>query len=203
MGSGNLIYKNSKQAAKILEQANVFATRDVINEFGLIVTLSRFGREDTQIESLQRETQFKIKENQLTEAQEQIIQDKRLRFVETSTSLDEIESVQTELNLVRGYLQQLSSQSGNEERKNKYKQQEKELQQKLSELLQVNREKVNQLTSKQASLLTPSVDDNDDDFDALVNQARLELPDSKNTQKKLTSNQDSPSIDDDDQVIDV
>ncbi len=204
LGSGNLIYKNTKQAAKILDQANALISKDIINEFGLIVTLSRFGREDTQIELLQRETQFKIRANQLTEAQEQIIQDQRLRFVETSTSLDEIESVQTELNLVRGYLQQLSSQSGNEERKNKYKQQERELQQKLSELLQVNREKVNQLTSKQTSLLTPSVDDDDDDdFDALVNQAKLELPESKNTQKKLTSDQTLPSVDDDNQGIDV
>ena len=204
LGTGKLIYKDTKQAAKILQQVNVLAEKDVINEFGLIVTLSRFGREDTKIEELERANQFQTRAKELAEAQEQIIQDQNLRLVERSISLDEIGTVQKELSSVREYLQKLSSQSGNEERKNKYRQQEKELKQKLSELLQTNREKANKLISQQYSLLAPSVnDDDDDDFDALVNEAKLELQANKNTQNKLTSDQASPSVDDDDQVIDI
>ena len=204
LDSGKLIYKSTKQAAKILEQVNVFASRDVINEFGLIVTLSRFGREDTKIEELERETQLNIRANKLIEAQEQISQDQELRDFERSISLDEIKTVQKELSSVREILHKLSGQSGGEERKNKYRQQEEELQKKLSKLLEANREKANKLTSKQSALLAPSVnDDDDDDFDALVNEVKLELQASKNIQKKLTSDQASPSVDDDDQVIDI
>ena len=125
-------------------------------------------------------------------------EDKKLRDIERSISLDEIETVQKELELLRGHLQDLSTQPGNEERKNKYRQQEKELKQKLSELLQTNREKANKLISQQYSLLAPSVnDDENDDFDALVNEVKLELQASQNTQKKLTSDQALPSVDND------
>ncbi|MCH2049813.1 MAG: hypothetical protein MK289_15370, partial [Trichodesmium sp. ALOHA_ZT_67] len=63
---------------------------------------------------------------------------------------------------------------------------------------QTNKEKAHKLTSQQYSLLAPSVnDDDDDDFDALVNKVELELQASENTQKKLTRDQASPSVDND------
>jgi hypothetical protein len=171
LDSGELIYKSIKQAAKILKQVNVLASKDVINEFGLIVTLSRFGREETKIEKLERKTQSNIRKNNLIKAQEQITQDQKLRLVERSISLDEIETVQKELELLRGHLQDLSTQPGNEERKNKYRQQEKELKQKLSELLQTNIEKANKLISQQSALLAPR---GNDDFDDYVKKVNLE-----------------------------
>ena len=47
LGIENLIYKNTKEATKILKYANVLISRDIIDQFGLIVTLPRFRREDT------------------------------------------------------------------------------------------------------------------------------------------------------------
>lgn len=171
--SGNLIYKNTKpeQATLILKYANMLISKDIIEQFGLIVTLSRFGREDTETQELERETQSNIQAKELIKAQEQITQDQKLRLVERSISLDEIETVQKELELLRGHLQDLSTQPGNEERKNKYRQQEKELKQKLSELLQTNIEKANKLISQQSALLAPR---GNDDFDDYVKKVNLE-----------------------------
>ncbi|MDE5120955.1 MAG: hypothetical protein O4965_12935 [Trichodesmium sp. St19_bin1] len=146
-------------------------SKDIIEQFGLIVTLSRFGREDTKTQELERETQSNIQAKKLIKAQEQITQDQKLRLVERSISLDEIETVQKELELLRGHLQDLSTQPGNEERKNKYRQQEKELKQKLSELLQTNIEKANKLISQQSALLAPR---GNDDFDDYVKKVNLE-----------------------------
>ena len=173
MRSGNLIYKSTKpeQATLILKYANMLISKDIIEQFGLIVTLSRFGREDTKTQELERETQSNIQAKKLIKAQEQITQDQKLRLVERSISLDEIETVQKELELLRGHLQDLSTQPGNEERKNKYRQQEKELKQKLSELLQTNIEKANKLISQQSALLAPR---GNDDFDDYVKKVNLE-----------------------------
>jgi len=157
--STKLIYTTAEQAEKILEEVNKFAKQYVIREFGLIITILRFGRDDTEIERLKRETLQEIRADELQKFKEQMKNQKELRSISFNSSINQVEEIKAELAIVRSHLQNIATLPSVEERL-KYKQQEADLQRKLDEFLHTNQEASKQIISQQISTLAPSpVDD--------------------------------------------
>jgi hypothetical protein len=199
LSTKTLNYDTTQGLLKILGDANTLASTDIINSFGLLISIHRFEPSDTQLRIAQRNLQLANQIKVLTEANEQIEYDKTLRLVEKTISSNNINYLTQALQSTRELLQNLSTQVGNEERKNNLKQIECDLDSQLSKLTKEERDKSSERISTQIdqSIQLPA---KESDFDAFVQKNRVLLsdqsanPDLKASDKALT---------DEDQVIDV
>lgn len=167
LSTGTLNYDTTQGLLKILGDANTLASKDIMNGFGLLITIHRFEHSDTKLKEEQRELELADKMRVLAIANEQIRHDSQLRIAETSISLNDMKHLNQELESVRGFLEDLSTQVGNEERKNKLRQREVELKDQLSNLMKENRKKTSEITSQhiRESIKLPT---EESDFEAFV-----------------------------------
>ncbi|MCZ8244160.1 MAG: hypothetical protein O9323_21010 [Microcystis sp. LE19-131.1A] len=199
LSTRTLSYETTQGLLKILADANTLTSKDIINSFGLLISLHRLEISDTEKKAALRSLQLASEMKNIEEAKEQIHNDRGLRGIEIRTSLNDIEHLNQELELVREQLRSLSTQTGGEDRKNKLMEREKELNNKLSEAVKSNRNKASEITSQKTQQSMQSSTD-ESDFDALVQYSKASPPAES---KKLDSKTPSNSLSDDNQIIDV
>ncbi|NJL41381.1 MAG: hypothetical protein HC899_35245 [Leptolyngbyaceae cyanobacterium SM1_4_3] len=199
LSTETLNYATTKDLLKLLGDANTLASKDIINSFGLLVSIHRFESSDTELKKVQRRLQLTSGMKELEEADEQIQDDARLRLIERTISSNEMESLNQELESVRKQLDDLSTQAGNEKRKKELEQRNSVLRDKLFDLCEANRKKAAN-TVKQKMELSIKQPTEESDFDALVKETNTSLANSKSPSELQGNQRVLPT---DDQVIDV
>lgn len=190
----------TKGARKLLEDANNLVVPQVMQSYGLLVSLgSLISPYVHQLKAAQLDLHQAVEIKILEEAKEQIQNDSELRRIEKDISLNDITYLNQKLESVRGLLRDISTQAGGEERKKKLIEQEDELKSQLSALVETIRKKSTDITSTQMKRSIASSTD-ESDFDALVQDSRALLPEES---IKLDLKPPSKSLPNDDQVIDV
>lgn len=197
LSTSTLNYQTTKGLRKLLEDANALAFPKIMQKYGLIISIEGLEAPDTKLKTAQRDLQLASEMKILEEAREQIQNDSRLREIEINISFNSMTHLNQELELVRGLLRELSTQTGREEYKKNLTERESELDNQLSKLVTNNREKSANITSEQMKKsIKPSIEESD--FDALVQDSRALLPeeylklDSRLSNKPLP---DNPVID--------
>jgi len=194
-----LNYDTTKGLLKLLGDANTLASKDVINSFGLLVSIHRFEPSDTELKKAQRSRQLAMEMEVLAEVDEKIQDDIKLRLIKRNISLKEIESLNQELETVRGLLDNLITQVGNENRRSALETKNSALRDKLFALVTANRVEASK-TVKQKMELSIKPPAEESDFDDLVQGTKRSLKNSKSSSELQDSRRD---LSVDDQVIDV
>jgi ElaB/YqjD/DUF883 family membrane-anchored ribosome-binding protein len=197
--SETLIYQTLSQSEKLRENANTLARKYIVDEFGLLITIWRFSRKDTESQKNIRALQIQHTVEQLAEAQEQITNDAEWRKLEKEAALQQVRSLQQELKEVSSYLQDILVQEGNENEVSELEYKKSKLQQKVSELLKQIRNESSEIAKQriQSSVPLPS---EEDDLDALVTENKALLSDSNLNSQSQSATRRLQSID---EVIDV
>jgi hypothetical protein len=199
LSSSTLNYTTTKGLLKLLADANSLAGPKIMQNYGLLVSIEGLEAPDTQLKARQRELQLYSEIKILEEAEEEIKNDARLRENARNTSLNQMTHLNQELESVRGLLQALITQPGGEERKKQLREREKELNNQLSDLIEANRKRSADITSKQIQRsIQQSTDESD--FDELIQDSKASLPEGS---MRLDSKPPGNSLPSDDQVIDV
>ncbi len=201
LSTSTLNYQTTKGLRKLLEDANDLAVPKIMQKYGLIISIEGLEAPDTKLKAAQRVLQLASEMKILDEANEQIQNDSQLREIERGMSLNDIKHLNQELESVRQLLRDLSTQTGGEERKKKLMDRESELKTQLSNLIENNRKKSDNIASRQMQRsIQPSTEESD--FDALIRDSRALLPEESVKFGLKPSNSSLPDSDDD-QVIDV
>lgn len=200
LSTRTLSYETTQGLLKILSDANTLASQDIINSFGLLISIQRVEISDTEKKAALRELQLASEMKIIEEAKEQIHNDSELRLIERSTSLKDINHLRQELESVRENLRSLSTQTGGEERKKKLMDREKELSDTLSKEVKNSRNKASEITLQKTQQSIQSSND-ESDFDALVQNSKVLPPPEESM--KLDSKPPGKSLPNDDQIIDL
>lgn len=180
--SEKLKYRTPQQLIQAEENIKKLAQKAIIEQFGLVISISNLDRQNTELEDRKNKLYLESVKGKLSEVSELYNYVSILDGNKKQVFVEELESKRSELNEVRKKLLGISTREGNEDEVNSLKNKEASLKKEVNDLLD-QQQKSSEKAKQQIQSLLPEVSDEEDEFDVFLSNNNSSLP-SSNPQPK-------------------